>query len=106
MFDRDALRVVSPGKWKTISEVLDREQFQPTEYSDSHIVWCVTSAHNVDTSWLWLRYKEYLNSLLQTIYVLYFSKPAAFWGPWSRKLILYKWGMPHLNNRIILCHGS
>lgn len=52
MFDRDALRVVSSGKWKTISEVLDRKQFEPTEYSDSHIIWCVISGHNVDTNWL------------------------------------------------------
>uniref|UniRef100_A0A1B6MGP5 Uncharacterized protein n=1 Tax=Graphocephala atropunctata TaxID=36148 RepID=A0A1B6MGP5_9HEMI len=39
MFDRDALRVISPGPWQNITEVLENEKFEPTDYTDSHIVW-------------------------------------------------------------------
>ncbi|XP_054268529.1 uncharacterized protein LOC128990247 [Macrosteles quadrilineatus] len=39
MFDRDALRVVSPGELETIADVLEDEHFQSTELSDLHIAW-------------------------------------------------------------------
>lgn len=39
MFDRDALGVMSPGKWQTITDVLEKKRFEASDYNDSHVVW-------------------------------------------------------------------
>jgi len=39
MFDRDAQRVMSPGPWQSITQVLQDPHLQPSQHSDSHIVW-------------------------------------------------------------------
>lgn len=39
MFDRDALRVLSPGKFQTITDVLEKEHFEASNYNDTHVVW-------------------------------------------------------------------